>query len=73
MRTGGMILSMGIVMILFSVYIGDAEITPEYYAAFLTSVRVAFTVFVAICFAGIFAQLAGRRAGPGEKDGGAAT
>ena len=59
MRTSGMALSMGIVMIFFSIYIGKAQITPEYYPAFLTSVKVSFVIFTALCFGGIFAQLAG--------------
>jgi EmrB/QacA subfamily drug resistance transporter len=59
MRTSGMMLSMGIVMILFSIYIGDAQITPEYYPAFLTSMRTGFIIFVVLSFGGIFAQLAG--------------
>ncbi len=62
MRTSGMMLSMGIVMILFSIYIGRAQITPEYYPAFLTSMKVGFVIFAALCFGGIFAQLAGRKA-----------
>jgi EmrB/QacA subfamily drug resistance transporter len=62
MRTSGMALSMGIVMILFSIYIGQAQIIPEYYPAFLTSVKVSFVIFTALCFGGIFAQLAGRKA-----------
>ena len=64
MRTSGMTLSMGIVMILFSIYIGKAQITPEYYPAFLTSVKVSFVIFTALCFGGIFAQLAGRKISP---------
>ncbi|MFC1901611.1 MFS transporter [Chloroflexota bacterium] len=63
MRTGGMALSMGISMILFTVFIGQAEITPEYYPAFLTSLKVGFIVFVALCFCGLLAQLAGRKKG----------
>jgi EmrB/QacA subfamily drug resistance transporter len=62
MRTCGMTLSMGIVMILFSIYIGKAQITPEYYPAFLVSMKVGFIISAALCFGGIFAQLAGRRA-----------
>lgn len=62
MRSCGMMLSMGIVMILFSLYIGKAQITPEYYPAFLTSVKAGFIIFTVLSFGGIFAQLAGRRA-----------
>jgi len=61
MRTCGQVLSMGIVMILFSLYIGKAQITPEYYPAFLSSVKVGFIIFAVLCFGGVFAQLVGRK------------
>jgi EmrB/QacA subfamily drug resistance transporter len=61
MRSSGMMVSMGIIMILFSIYIGQAEIVPENYPAFMESARVGFIIFSSLCFAGIFAQLAGRR------------
>ena len=63
MRSIGMMLSMAIVMILFSIYIGEAQITPEYYPAFLTSAKIGFIIFATLGFGGIFAQLAGRKAG----------
>ncbi len=62
MRTAGMMLSMGVVMILFSLYIGRAEITPGYYPQFLTSVRVGFTIFTVLCIGGLIAQLVARSA-----------
>ena len=58
MRQIGMILSMAIVMLLFALYIGRVQITPEYYAAFLQSVRMAFIISAILCFFGIFASLA---------------
>jgi EmrB/QacA subfamily drug resistance transporter len=58
MRQVGMTFSMGIAMMLFAVYIGRVQITPEYYDAFLRSESVAFIVFACLCFAGIFASLA---------------
>ena len=61
MRTAGMMLSMGITMILFSVYIGQAQITEAYYPQFLTSVRVGFTIFSALCVGGLIAQMVARR------------
>ncbi len=61
MRSCGQMLGMGVVMIVFSVYIGGAAITPEYYPAFLTSAKIGFTIFAALCFGAIFTQLAGRR------------
>jgi EmrB/QacA subfamily drug resistance transporter len=58
MRMVGNILSMGIVTVLFAVFIGRVEITPEYYAPFLDSMKVTFVVFAVLCFLGIFASLA---------------
>ena len=60
MRSIGVTLGMGITMIIFSIYIGDVQITSEYYPAFQTSMRVGFMVFFAIVICGFFAQLAGR-------------
>ena len=57
MRTLGQMLSLGITMLIFSVVIGRVQITPEYYTAFLTSTRIAFTIFAALCVVGIFASL----------------
>jgi MFS family permease len=57
MRTIGMMLSMGIVMMIFAVYIGRVQITPEYYRLFIVSVKIAFSIFAALCFGGIFASL----------------
>jgi EmrB/QacA subfamily drug resistance transporter len=61
MRSCGMTLSTAIVMILFSFYIGNAQITHDNYPAFLTSMKVGFTIYAALSFAGIFAQLTGMR------------
>jgi EmrB/QacA subfamily drug resistance transporter len=58
MRLTGQMLSMGIAMLVFAVYIGRAEITPENYPLFLRSAKCAFIIFTALCFGGIFASLA---------------
>ncbi|MEE9400256.1 MAG: MFS transporter, partial [Dehalococcoidales bacterium] len=58
MRQIGMMLSMGIAMLIFAIFIGRVEITPEYYPVFVRSLKTAFTIFAALCFAGIFASLA---------------
>ena len=58
MRLIGQMLSMGIAMVIFSLSIGSARITPEYYPLFLTSMKTAFMIFSALCFGGIFASLA---------------
>jgi EmrB/QacA subfamily drug resistance transporter len=58
MRLTGQMLSMGIAMLVFALYIGRAEITPENYPAFLRSAKTAFTISTVLCFGGIFASLA---------------
>jgi len=62
MRTAGMMVSMGIMMILFSLHIGQAEITPAYYPQFLASVRTGFTIFTVVCICGLLFQLAAKSA-----------
>jgi len=58
MRQVGMMLSMGIAMLTFTIYIGRVEITYEYYSVFVNSMKIAFVIFAALCFGGIFASLA---------------
>lgn len=58
MRLTGQMLSMGIAMLIFAVYIGKVQITPQYYSLFLTGIKTAFIIFAVLCFVGIFASLA---------------
>jgi EmrB/QacA subfamily drug resistance transporter len=58
MRLTGQMVSLGIVMILFTAHIGKVTITPQYYPELLQSVKIAFMVFSALCLAGAFASLA---------------
>jgi MFS family permease len=58
MRHVGMVFSMGVAMLMFSLYIGRVEITPEHYLLFLQSMKISFIIFAILCFAGIFASLA---------------
>ena len=62
MRSLGGMVAMGSAIILFSIYLGSAQIVPQYFPAFIASLRVAFIVFSILCFVGIFAQLAGSEA-----------
>ena len=57
MRVIGMMFSMGIAMVIFTVVIGRVEIIPEYYPSFLKSMKVAFTIFTVLCCAGIYASI----------------
>jgi EmrB/QacA subfamily drug resistance transporter len=57
MRLLGQMLSMGIAMMIFAIFIGPVEITPEYYPKFVLSVHYAFTLFTVLCIIGVFASL----------------
>ncbi len=58
MRLTGQAFSLALVLLLFSLFIGKAQITLEYYPFFLKSMKFAFSIFAALCFAGIFASIA---------------
>ncbi len=58
MRMAGMVFSMGITMLLFSIYIGNAQITPESYPLFLKCMRWTFIISATLCTGGIAASLA---------------
>ena len=58
MRVIGQTLSMGIVMFMFTLFMGKVQITPEHYGHFLESVRVTFFIFTSLAFLGTFASLA---------------
>ncbi len=58
MRLIGQMLSMGIVMIIFTLYMGMVKITSEYYELFLASAKTAFIIFSILCFLGVLASLA---------------
>lgn len=58
MRMTGQMLSMGIATLLFAVNLGRVQISPAHFPMFLKSVHVAFIIFAAMSFGGIFASLA---------------
>ena len=57
MRLVGQMLSMGVAMLLFALFIGEVSITPSVYPGFLTSMRTAFVIFAVLCVGGVFASL----------------
>lgn len=57
MRLGGQMLSMGIAMMVLAVFVGNVQITPEVYPAFIRSMNVSMAIFAAMCVAGIFFSL----------------
>jgi len=58
MRLLGQMFSLGVVTLIFALYLGRVKIMPENYNLFLNSMKAAFLIFATICFAGIFASLA---------------
>ena len=58
MRLTGQMFSMGMTLLLFSLYIGPVQIMPENYPLFLTCLKTAFIISAVFCFAGIFASIA---------------
>ncbi len=58
MRLTGQMLSMGIVMLVFALHIGDAPITPEQYPSFMGSMHNSLIILSILCLGGIFASLA---------------
>jgi MFS family permease len=58
MRLTGQMLSMGVSVVIFALFMGNVRITPEYYPAFLRSLVAAFAVFGVLCVIGVFASLA---------------
>jgi EmrB/QacA subfamily drug resistance transporter len=58
MRVTGQVFSMGVVMLLFALYIGKIKITPQSYPLFLTTMQLAFRILAVFCLVGTFASLA---------------
>lgn len=58
MRLIGQMLSMGIALLIFTLFLGTAKITPQVHALFLAGTRTAFLIFASLCFGGVFASLA---------------
>jgi len=57
MRLLGQMLSMGIVTLIFALFIGRAQITPEYYPMLINSTKLVFIVSTCLCICGIFFSL----------------
>ena len=58
MRLVGQMLSMGVAALVISMYVGEVQITPDRYPAFLQAFRTGFVVFALLCAGGIVASLA---------------
>jgi hypothetical protein len=58
MRVVGQLMSMGIATVILTVIVGRVQVTPEHHETFVAAVRLAFSIFAALCLTGIFASLA---------------
>ena len=58
MRQLGMMFSMGILMMLMSLMLGQSAVEPSNYDRFMACSQIAFLVFAVLLFGGIFASLA---------------
>jgi EmrB/QacA subfamily drug resistance transporter len=61
MRMVGQMMSMGIAMMLISLYIGKQTINPATYAGLISAMRTGFLIFSILSVLGIFASLARHR------------
>jgi EmrB/QacA subfamily drug resistance transporter len=58
MRLTGQMFNMGITMLIFAIYIGKVQITPQYHPLFLRSIKIAFTFFAVLGLGGVLASFA---------------
>ncbi len=58
MRLTGQAFSLGLALLMFSLTMGRAEITPEYYGLFLKAMKITFAISAVLCLGGIFASFA---------------
>jgi EmrB/QacA subfamily drug resistance transporter len=58
MRMTGQNLSMGLATLVLAIVVGRHEVEPVDYPHFLTSVRISFAIFAALCVLGVAASLA---------------
>jgi EmrB/QacA subfamily drug resistance transporter len=58
MRLTGQMLSTGIATMILTIYVGNVQIVPDNYSLFLGGEKIAFLIFAALCFVGIFASFA---------------
>jgi hypothetical protein len=58
MRMIGQMMSMGIAMMLISLYIGKEVISPATYPGLIAAMRTGFVIFSILSIFGIFASLA---------------
>lgn len=58
MRSLGMMFSLGIAMLVFSVVMGRVQVTPEVYPQFIHSLQAIIIIFIVLCAGGVAASMA---------------
>lgn len=58
MRLTGQMFSLGIAMLLISLFVGRVQVTSEVHPQFILSLQIALAIFTALCIGGIFASMA---------------
>jgi EmrB/QacA subfamily drug resistance transporter len=57
MRLAGQMLSMGIAMMVLAIFVGNIQITPVLFPAFIDGMRISMMIGAVLCIAGIFFSL----------------
>ena len=57
MRLTGQAFSMGIATMVFAIYLGNKQITPETSGEFMQSMKLAFIILAAVCMLGVYMSL----------------
>jgi len=65
MRLTGQMMSMAIATLILKLMIGNQPLSAQHSAAFMTSMKITFMIFVILCVLGVFASLARGRAHSG--------
>jgi len=66
MRLLGQMVSMGMVTLIFALFIGRVQITAQYYPMLINSIRVVFLISFCLCVCGIFFSLCRGRIRSGD-------
>lgn len=56
-RISGQAFSMGIATMVFALYLGNRQITPEVSTAFMQAMQLTFIILAAVCTVGVFASM----------------
>jgi len=70
MRMSGQMMSMALVMVVMSLILGGAQVTPALHAPFMKSLRLSYSLLAFLCLVGVFLSLARGRLDRSGKDSG---